>query len=68
MYISLSSHKLRENQRKSSGLEASLVKMIEEHNVLDAQSIAEHEEEIRALRQQREHFMLQLDGLDRQVR
>lgn len=40
-----------------------MVVKIEEHDLLEAQITAEHEEEVRALRQQKQHLMEQLDDL-----
>lgn len=42
-------------------LEATLTDKIEEHEHLEAQFTAEHEEEVRALRQQKQHLMKQLE-------
>ena len=42
-------------------LEAVLAGKIEEHEQLESQFTAEHEEEVRALRQQKRHLMKQLE-------
>lgn len=42
-------------------MEALLEHKLEEHEILEAQFTAEHEEEVRALRQQKQHLMEQLD-------
>lgn len=42
-------------------LETTLAERIEEHELMEAQFTAEHEEEVRALRQQKHHLMTQLE-------
>lgn len=52
---------LFEQQDMYADLEAILAGKIEEHEVMEAQFTAEHEEEVRALRQQKHHLMNQLE-------
>lgn len=59
----LPSHPLQfiQQQNMYSDLEAMLAGKIEEHEHLETQFTAEHEEEVRALRQQKQHLMKQLE-------
>lgn len=49
-----------------SDLEATLAEKVEEHEVFESQFTAEHEEEVRALRQQKQQLMKQLDEVREQ--
>ena len=49
-----------------SDLEATLAEKLEEHELFETQFTAEHEEEVRALRQQKQHLMKQLEEVREQ--
>ncbi len=48
-------------QSMYSDLEVTLAEKMEEHELFETQFTAEHEEEVRALRQQKQHLMKQLE-------
>ena len=54
---------LKHEQDRSSELESTLLNKIEEHDQLDAQFQAEHEEEVRALRQQKQQLARQIEEI-----
>ena len=56
-----SSLQITQQQIMYSDLEATLAEKLEEHDVFESQFTAEHEEEVRALRQQKQHLMQQLE-------
>lgn len=53
-------------QKMCSDLEATLAGNIEEHELLEGQFTAEHEEEVRALRQQKQHLIKKLEDVEEQ--
>lgn len=61
--ISIIFFQLKVEQEKSSDLEATLLHKMKEHDQLDAQFQAEHEEEVRALRQQKQQLIRQIEEL-----
>lgn len=54
---------LKHEQIRSSDLESTLLSKMEEHDQLDAQFQAEHEEEVRALRQQKQQLARQIEEI-----
>lgn len=57
---------LKHEQVRSSDLESTLLSKMEEHDQLDAQFQAEHEEEVRALRQQKQQLARQIEEIKTQ--
>lgn len=54
---------LKHEQVRSSDLESTLLSKMEEHDQLDAQFQAEHEEEVKALRQQKQQLARQIEEI-----